>query len=63
MKKTFKITNIVPFDLLRWGKVGFYEQLDLEYFRHFGRWIEILEADLKFISGGVSVKILTYREL
>lgn len=61
MKKVFNIKNIVPFDLLRWDRDAFYSLLDNRYKEIYGVDIEILEADLSFISGGVKVKILTYR--
>lgn len=62
MKTNFTITSIAPFDLLRWNKDTFYEVLEGEYFKQFGKWIEILEADLRFVNWGVKVKILTYKE-
>lgn len=50
MKTNFTITSIAPFDLLRWNKDTFYEVLEGEYFKQFGKWIEILEADLRFVN-------------
>jgi len=62
MKKVFKITNICPFDLLRWEKYSFYNYLDQVYLEKFGKEIEILEADLSFILDGVKCKIITYQK-
>jgi len=60
MKKQFKIKNIVPFDLIRIDNAEFYRLLDQEYFKQFGKEIEILEHKAKFITGGLSIKILAF---
>lgn len=62
MKKVFVIKGIDPFDLLRWEKDAFYDLLDQEYRRQFGKNIEIIEADLFFIKDGIKVKIITYED-
>ena len=60
MKKTFKVTGLVGFDLLRLSKDEFYNLLDQEYKKQFGKNIEILEADIGLIKNGVIVKITTF---
>ncbi len=62
MKKTFTVTGIVPFDLFRWGRDGFYSFLDNEYLKQFGAEIEILEAKLEFIKDGIKAQIITYKK-
>lgn len=62
MKKIFTVKGIVPFDLFRWGKDGFYNFLDTEYSKQFGADIEILEAKLEFIKGGIKAHIITFKE-
>lgn len=51
---------MVGFDLLRLSKDEFYNLLDQEYKKQFGKNIEILEADIGLIKNGVIVKITTF---
>jgi len=61
MNKTFIVTSLSPFDLLRWDKDSFYDILDQEYFEKFRIKIEILEANLSFVKNGIKVKIITFK--
>jgi len=61
MRKTFKLMDICPFDLMRWNKDALYTYADQEYFKLFGVYIEILEMELSFIKGGIKCKIITHR--
>jgi hypothetical protein len=59
--RTFNITSICPFDLLRWSKDEFYDVLDQEYNQQFHSNSTILEATLTFIEGGIAVSIITQK--
>jgi len=60
MQKIFEITNIAPFDLMRWGSDASYDYFSQEYNKQFNLDIEILEANTKFIKNGLEIIILTY---
>lgn len=62
MKKVFKITGLVGFDLLRCSKDEFYLFLDQEYYKQFNKNIEILEADILLIKDGIKVNIITFNK-
>lgn len=61
VKKNFKVTGLVGFDLLRFNKDEFYNLLDQEYKKQFNKDIEILEANILLIKNGVNVEILTFK--
>jgi len=61
IRKNFKVLGLVGFDFFRLGKDGFYNLLDQEYKKQFGADIEIIEADFKLITNGVSVSISQYK--
>ena len=63
MSKTFTVTNISPFDLMRVGKVAFYEILDHEYRKLFKKDIKILDADISFIKNGLKIKVKKLRKV
>lgn len=62
MKKIFNITGLVGFDLLRFLKDEFYNFIDQEYKKQFGKDIETLEAEIKLIKDGVKIKLLTFKD-
>jgi len=62
MKKTFKVTGLVGFDLLRFSKDEFYNFIDQEYKKQFGKDIETLEAEIKLIKDGVKIKLMTFKD-
>ena len=62
MRTVLTVKGIVPFDLFRWGKNGFYDFLNSEYLKQFGEEIEILEASLEFVKGGIKAKIITFKK-
>ncbi len=61
MRKVFKVTGLVGFDLLRYSKDEFYNLLDNEYKKQFGKHIEILEANIYLIKDAVKVQIITFK--
>lgn len=61
MKKIFNITGLVGFDLLRFSKDEFYNFIDQEYKKQFGKDIETLEAEIKLIKDGVKIKLMTFK--
>ena len=61
MRKVFKVTGLVGFDLLRYSKDEFYNLLDNEYKKQFGKHIEILEANIYLIKDGVKAQIITFK--
>lgn len=62
MKKIFNITGLVGFDLLRFSKDEFYNFIDQEYKKQFGKDIETLEAEIKLIKDGVKIKLMTFKD-
>jgi len=60
--KDFKVTNICPFDLMRWSRDATYDKLSEEYNRLFNKEIEILAADISFVKNGLKVVIRSCRQ-
>ena len=63
MCRVFNVTDIAPFDLMRWGKDATYDVFSEEYNKRFNTNIEILEAQLSFIKNGIKVSIITSRKI
>ncbi len=63
MSKVFNVTDIAPFDLMRWGRDATYDVFSEEYNKRFDENIEILEAELSFIKNGIKVLIITSRKI
>lgn len=61
-QRKFKVFNLCPFDLMRWGKDQVYESLDYSYLEQFQVAIEILEAKINFIKDGLQIEILSFRK-